>query len=380
MQRVCLVTYFGDNYGGCLQAYATQEVIKSENCSVELLNYQYNKKKSKFHVINKWLQRFRNIKYYIFTRDVLVEHRSKLHLSREAFQKFRQSNMNIMSDVVCSIEEVKQFTSEFDTFIAGSDQIWNPTFYSRCNPIYYLDFVSDGKKRISYASSIGISEMPEKYTRDFRRMISNIDYVSVRETAGAQIIKKVCDRDVPVVLDPTLLLSAERWDKVCSDRVVDGDYIFCYLFSQNAQYSEIKEKMKSILGCKIVTLPFGMREIVGDDEKIYGAGPGEFISLIKHAKFIITDSFHATVFSINYKKAFFVLERQKKGSKSNMNSRIYSVLNLFNLQNRLVNPMIGRQEIMEIDEIDYEQVHSILRMHQQESLAYLKEALHGEDL
>ena len=347
---------------------------------MKLLNYQYNKKKSKFHVINKWIQRFHNIKYYIFKRDALAEHRSKLNLNREAFQKFRQSNLNIMPDVVNSIDDAIQFASEFDIFIAGSDQIWNPTFYSCCNPIYYLDFVPNGKRRISYASSIGISDMPEKYTWDFRRMISNIDYVSVRETTGAKIIKKVCDRDVQVVLDPTLLISARRWDKICSDRVVEGDYIFCYLFSQNSQYREIKEKMQSILGCKIVTIPFGMREIVGNDKKIYEAGPAEFISLIKYAKFIITDSFHATAFSINYRKPFFVLERQKKGSKTNMNSRIYSVLDLFNIQNRLVNPLISRQEILEIDEIDYEHVHNILHKYQQESLGYLKEALHGENM
>lgn len=375
MKRACLVTYYGDNYGACLQAYAMQEILKKEGYAVEILNYKYNRARKR--LLNKLPQYLASIPHVVLSYSKIMDHRSKLCLRDAAFRRFREEKLQIMREAVCSIETIAANEWAFDLYVAGSDQIWNPTFYNCCNPVYYLDFVPKDKRTLSYASSIGISVMPEEYRSEFRRMISKIDYVSVREMAGVQIIRSICNREVPAVLDPTLLMPAEQWDLVCSDPIVQDDYVFCYLFSGNPQYKAIKRIMKKRLRCKIVSIPFAFREIEDDDEKIYDAGPAEFISLIKHAKFIITDSFHATAFSINYQKPFLALERQKKTLKTNMNSRMYSVLDMFGLRSRLIHPLMKAEEMEKLTEINYNAVCQILDKQRKYSYEFLKGALHG---
>ena len=379
MLKTCLVTFFGDNYGACLQTYATQETLRKLGCDVQILNYEYRSENRKDPFLNIMRKRFKNIPHYLFHYFQIMDFKAKKKLSARAFHQFRSEMLNIMEEKFYEAKEISKKNFLFDVYVAGSDQIWNPTFYGCCNPVYYLDFVCNEAKRISYASSIGVSVMPEEYVDEFRRLVLHFDAVSIREKKGSEIVEKLCQRNVPTVLDPTLLLTDKQWDAVCSKPIIDGEYIFCYLFSDNPAYNLVKKKLKKELNCKIVSIPFVFREAESNDEKVYHAGPAEFISLIKNAKMILTDSFHATAFSITYRKDFLVLERQNKKIKTNMNSRIYSIIGMLGIQDRLIKPY-NFKSINNICKIDYDRVYDELENQRKYSIEYLKGALYEKNL
>ncbi len=196
----------------------------------------------------------------------------------------------------------------------------------------------DGTKRIAYAPSIGLSEFPEEYSADLKEKVNRFDYLSVRETAGQKIIEPLTDIDVKVVLDPTLLLTGEQWSKIAKPPKIKEPYIFLYLFGNRPYIGEFVEYVRKQTGLRVVCIPYTEREKNSEYVQIYDAGPCEFLGLIKNASLVITDSFHATAFSINFNTPFYSLLRNDDSDKVNMNSRIFSILDLVGLQERMVLP------------------------------------------
>lgn len=223
-----------------------------------------------------------------------------------------------------------------------------------------------------------MEKIPNEFADDFSELVNYLEYISVREANAVQIIKELSGREAKHVLDPTLLLDGEVWLKIMSDKkIVKDNYIFCYLFGSHDEYDVAIEHLREISGERVIIVPFCKKHLNNDYKKVYHAGPLEFLSLIKNAQYIITDSFHATVFSILFSKPFFTLPRFKANQKNSMNSRIYSLLDALGLQERLINYEqvdsfpIGR-------EIDYASVHAKLGNMRKESLEYLKCALEGK--
>jgi hypothetical protein len=281
-------------------------------------------------------------------------------------------------DRVCWAD-LKRSPPEADIYICGSDQIWNPYFRGLHNDLgYFLAFGPEGKPRIAYAPSLGCETLPEPAKTNFADLIRKFRAVSVREQEGSKIIAQEVGIDVPVVADPTLLLSSEEWQEVESPvKGLPEKYILCYRFSDNdgtrMQINSISEQT----GLPVLSLPLSIPALRDSDNKVFNAGPAEFVWLIHHAALVCTDSFHATVFSLIYETPFYVFLRENfSGEKANMNSRVTNLLKLAELPERKCAP--GKTiETNEIFNIDFSAFRVNVKALRNSSLIWLKNALNG---
>lgn len=222
---------------------------------------------------------------------------------------------------------------KYDIFIAGSDQVWNLHWYY---PAFFLDFVNGKeKKKISYAASISMDSLTDEQKEIFKKHLADFSAVSVRETSDVELIKDLSPVPVVNTLDPTLLLSKEDWDKVCADRVVDEKYLFCYFLGDSKHNRKLAKQYANKHNLKIVNLPhmncYRQADNNFGDYQLYDVGPEKWLSLVKYAECVFTDSFHAVAFSNIYEKQFFVFNRSKKAE---MSSRIYNITQMFSEENR----------------------------------------------
>ena len=222
-------------------------------------------------------------------------------------------------------EDIQGCTEKYDCFITGSDQVWNGY-----NPAYFLDFVPSSKKKVSYSASISRDYLTDEQKEIFKNSLKDYDAVSVREPSSIKLIEDLSPVPVVSTLDPTLLLEREDWDKVSSKRLIEEDYVFCYFLGDYKKTRKIANEFAKKHGLKIACIPYTAGIVLSDkkfgDYRLIDASPEDFISLIKHAKYIFTDSFHAVVFSHIYGKEFFVFNRDKRAL---MSGRIKDITSLF---------------------------------------------------
>ena len=254
----------------------------------------------------------------------------------------------------------------YDFFIVGSDQVWNPHWVNSSD--VFLEF-ANSDKRIVYSASFGISELPKNKEAGFKKGLEGMKHISVREHAGAEIVKKLTGREVPVLLDPTLTLTKNQWNKIVSRPAwyKDEKYILVFFLSMLPELvrNEIEHIAKEN-NLKIVDLM--------DEANIdyYTSTPEEFLYLIKNAELVYTDSFHCTVFSILFNTAFVNCSRENMGM--NMDSRMATLLGLFNLQHRKTDKR--KNYIVENPlELKYPDVEAILEPEREKSRKFLLNAL-----
>lgn len=375
--NVILATCFLDNYGACLQAFALQSLIESLGHKCEILNYvgtdgYKNKANLKSRVYNNPVCKFL---YAVVNRD----YRGLTYLRGKKFDSFRKQYLKFTKETVCSVEDAENCDFDAKIFVCGSDQIWNPTFYRGNNRIYFLDFVKNDSKRISYAPSIGLNNIPHEYQEEFVRLVEKMDAISVRELTGKTIIENLSKKKATVVPDPTLMLNKETWKKAAEaakveNGILEKHYIFCYLFAEREYYNNAVDILSKRLGMPVVyiTLTRNQRK----NEKyicVENAGPMEFVNYIMNAGFVITDSFHATAFSINLNVPFFSFLRSGVTSANNMNSRIFDVLKEYGLEDRLVDENVNF-EAVETD-LSFKNSNEKLEMNRALGMDFLKNAI-----
>ena len=364
MLKIGIITLNGYfNYGNRLQNYAMQEWLSNlfNKSIVDTIWYLKYDSSLKERIIT-----LNNVRRYIFNRhgfkNFIDSGRFVYKMIREYnFKKFSDKHINSVFDY-----EVKpDLNKKYDYFIAGSDQIWNP--YWLKDSTEFLQF-ADRNKRVAYAASFGVSEIKPDKVEIVRKGLEGIDYISVREQAGAKIVKDLTGRDVPILVDPTLLLTAEEWEKVMERPVWyrDEKYILVYFLSKLPD--KIKNDIKNLAEkykLKIVDLM--------DKENIdyYCSPPSEFLYLIKNCSLMYTDSFHGTVFSILNKRPFVTCSRE---GSINMDSRIDTLLSMFGLENRKISKE-NNYEIANPLEIEYPNVEAILDRERQRSKEFLCKAL-----
>lgn len=361
------------NYGNRLQNYATQEILKSYGMDVKtIVNRPFSRPVEKG--IRFLLKRIGNA--LLLSPSVMMERlRIKVYNFRyrnsyKAGQKakalsFRKYCSGLMHETDFVVDENNipaDLGERFDLFFTGSDQIWNPAI-RHGSPVDFLTF-APREKRIALSPSFGVSVIPDQYKADYKKWLTEMAYLSVREQAGADIIRELTGRDAPVLVDPTLMLSAEHWLNVSEKarfRPV-GKYLVTYFIGTMSprRKREIR-KLASENGLELVQLANL------EDFKRYDANPGEFIDYIANAELVCTDSFHAVIFSMQMKKPFLVYDREGKSSK--MSSRLDTLLRKFKFENRKSNILKTREEIFSID---YAGFDAILKIEREKFEAYLK--------
>ena len=317
MKKIAIITITnsGLNFGNRLQNYALQKTLESLSATVETI---YSSKSIFNSII---FSRMRRIAKIILRSDK----------RRRSFNKFDRKHINksAITRYECLNDYV--FNSEYDAFVAGSDQIWNPHFHFNSD-FEFMTF-ADKNKRFSYAASFGVSQIPKEYESSYKNMLSDISSVSVREEQGAAIVNELTGRDVPIHIDPALLLDKEDYMPLIEkpDMKTPEKYILTYFLGivsaeQKAFVNQISQELK----LPIVELSDSR------NSPFYGLGPSHFLYLINHSEYICTDSFHGAVFSILFKKKFTVCYREKAIGEEKMHSRIDTLLSKLHLEERIL--------------------------------------------
>ena len=276
-----------------------------------------------------------------------------------------------MSKTYKSIESLYNDCDEYDAYIVGSDQVWNPGTGMNLEP-FFLTFAPDNKTKISYASSFGVSSLPKQYEGKFNELLNNLNYISVREKEGAEIVKNVANREAHVVLDPTLLLNKAEWNN-CSSNYSPSPkgYVLIYEVhpSEKIQQLALDYAQKNNLPVYRV----GVRGMFNWETKgvtnLVDIGPADFVSLFENADIIFTNSFHGTAFSVNLGKNFYtVLSRAGK-----KNSRMTSLLSILELDSRIIYQ--EDDEKISYTKYDVSKVQELLQTEREKSVEYLRAAL-----
>lgn len=384
MKKVALAINFDyHDYGGMLQAFATQRALLKSSVDSEAIDFDNLKGDI---AKRKWKYFLGNLLDISIVREKakVIEKKIKQKLNKTlrnnlgkrdaAFDRFCSANFKV-SRKFENWNDLTESCNEYDSVVVGSDQLWLPS--NVCADYYTLSFVPDDVNKVAYATSFGIGKIPAKYESAYVKFLSRINHLSAREVSGKEIIKKLVGRDVQQVCDPALFLDSSDWDEVATPRIVQEKYIFCYFMGDNPDQRNFVKRLAAKTGCKIVAL-LHLDQYIPSDESYadyapYDVSPADFVSLVKNADFVCTDSFHGTVFSIIYNRNFFTFMRFKKKASLSTNTRIESLLNTFGLTNRLFEGNASVDGNLSIDNwAEIQKRVSALRV---DSLKYLLESI-----
>ena len=354
MKKIGIITIIDrSNFGNRLQNYA--------------LSYYCNKK---LNVETYTLENYDYLNNRKFIIARIIKHILRiLYKKKKDKQETNRKNNFLIFDKKINYykKKINAYTNlnNFDYLIVGSDQVWNPNF-RRLRDVDVLKYAKRSKK-ISYSASFGVDTIPKEFEKRILNDISKFNYLSVREDTGKNIIQNFVDKEVDVLIDPTMLLTKDEWDMVSKEPKVrtDEKYILCYFLGELSL--EKSKKIKKIADenqCKVIN-------ILDKNSDYYNCGPSEFLWLEKNAFLICTDSFHASVFAIIYDVSFIVFDREQQSMKK-MNSRIDTLLSKFKLEDRKYNnKKITNNQLNH----DYKETYEILEKEKEKSKKFLENAL-----
>lgn len=387
VKNIGLITHYfkSTNYGGNFQAYALCALLNQfQNIHAEQICYifqGYNQSKHKSLKEKLKGKTVFTLLKSLFNRIVgQISAKKKAKFLAFACEKrqvaFVDFNQNKIphSEKVYNLSNISECVDDYDVFLTGSDQVWNLIWY---NSAFFLDFVPSEKIKISYSASVAMDTLSDEQKVLIRNSLKDYKAVSVREPSAKSLLEGLSPVPVSVTLDPTLLLTAEDWDEVCTDKVVDGKYIFCYFLGANKKARRITQQFAQKRGLKIVAIPYvggnvSFSERRFGDERLLDASPGQFLSLIKNAEYVFTDSFHAVVFSNIYKKQYFVFNRSQNGE---MSSRIIDITELFGQSERFCVGVDKEnlQYVESLSAIDYKRPNEEFERLRTQSMQFLKD-------
>lgn len=381
MLGVCL-KYTQINYGSKLQALATVRMFEELGLDYEII--RYNKKTPGFilrsiprlfnfvFLCDRWYQLQRKLEYAKHP-DV----KQLVQIRNQAFASYDVNFKDHLSEVYSSYADLKQKCPEkYDALITCSDQLWSPAALG--SGFYNLMFAPADALQVSWASSFGVSSIPWYQRSRTRKYLNRIHHISMRENKGAEIVKELTGKTVPVLMDPVFAFSKEQWDEMVPVAPPEWeDYIFCYFLGDNPEYRRAANALAAETGKKIVTLRH-LDKFVADDEQFgdyapYDVDPVRFLNILRNASCVCTDSFHGTAFSLIFEKPFVVFNRYSDRSANSKNSRIESVCANVGVENRRYQGVDSIVDVMQ-QRIDYELVSRKIDQYRHSTKQYLKAA------
>lgn len=367
-KKVGILTFHNaHNYGAVLQAYALKTKLVRMGYDAAVLNYR-----------NKYIAKvYRKVLHIDFwKRDILPSRWGKvIREVRDVFYGLPewQKQHKVFEDFIVEhlLEgQKKQLTLEDvanadrDVYILGSDQIWARELTHGLDPVYFGQFAPE-KKKISYAASVPNASIPENEQPFFKEYLSALSHISVREEKLAKSLHQLLDREITTVVDPTLLLEREDYQNLLLEEPLKkGDYVFAYFVVENEMVKTCAKKAAELLGCELIELHYKKTPEIQGENIILDAGPREFLTYIRDAKLVVTNSFHGTVFSILFQKKFYSVYKE--------NGRIENLLGFLGIADRHIQTEDG---IVLEKEIDYASADEKLAAYRKQSVEYLEKAL-----
>lgn len=352
------------NYGSSLQTLATQKALEKVGCQVEVIDY-YQERYTSFGLLKRLKYKNRHLEknpILLFAARMII---SISYLKKKIiFDRFLKKYINLTSKTYRKEAELKEKLPQADAYCTGSDQVWNSYWNEGIDKPLYLDFIPESCYKFSYASSFGNSKLSQDEAVFIRPFLEQYKHITVRENTGVEILRNMGFRDAEQMIDPTLLFEGQEWAEYTSDKFLKKKYVVTYNLHHDLKIDQYASKVAKEKGLKVYNISYNLHDIIRKGTLKWCPSIEEYLGLIRDAEFVVTDSFHATVFSILFKKKFMVIYPEKA------NSRLRSILELLEIQDRGSENMPEIEQIM--SEIDYNRVDMKLKEERCRAKQYLE--------
>lgn len=352
------------NVGASLQAYALVTYLRSLGHEAEIIDYKPD------YLSNHY--RLWGLNNPIYDKPMLRELYNLVKLPgrikarcgkrKKYFDEFTREYLPITPWRYTSNDDLKRNPPEADVYFAGSDQIWNCFFQNGRDPAFYLDFAPEGCMKASYAASFATEDVAEEWKPQVRQWLSGLDAISVRERSGVEIVERLGIPGAVQVLDPVFLLPKEEWEQLAQPLPQKEPFIFLYDFDRNDALGKAVRDLADRKGWKVysyLTNPYA-------DCCFDQYGPLTFLSLVKDAQLVMSNSFHATAFSLIFEKKFWVINRNE-----NINTRMRDLVGDIGISNRILENFNTDYD----EKIDYSLIQPIIKMNIDESKRFISAVL-----
>lgn len=348
------------NYGAILQTYATQEIVRKYGHSVEIIDYHnaaidrfYDKKKFHFKAMPK--RNSKSLLVYLIAKFFNLRRNS-------AFKVFTKNNLILSKHKY--LQGDKMDLSDYDVILIGSDQLWNKSLTGGIDRIYWAQFdTSAGTRKVSWSVCMNNMNVTTDETSLIKNFLKHFSAISVREVTLQAFISQLTDKKVWHTIDPTLLLSSQKWEEVCHP-VKESNYIAVYAVRKEEETISFARKLASSLNKKLIIIRSYSKWYFSSENKEY-CGPDDFLSYIKYADYVVTSSFHGTVFSL-------IFQRQFVCPVIDGNIRVEDLLLTAGLSNRFVKDW---KEALLLSPIDYNNLSNQLELKRKETIDFLSNVL-----
>lgn len=362
MKRIAQLTFHAShNYGSVLQAYALSKQLQLIGYETEFINLRPQSQKDAYQVI-MGSGIHRAFHYLIYPQ---LKHRY------QQYERFITQVLPITKKEYSSTSELSSEHFDYDAYICGGDQIWNPVCQD-FETAYYLQFLNadNRAKKISYSPSFGKTTFDNKTLQNIEKWIECFDSISVREQRGAELIQKLTNKQVNVVCDPVILLDKSEWEKLAVKPKYKKPYILVYFLENNHGSRGLIEYLRETTGYDVVIFNEYIRDFIKPYHKAYSASPEEFVGLFMNASFIYTNSFHGTAFATIFEKPFIsAIAVDQENAVNNNDSRKIDYLKKIGLDNRLYTS--GQPTKKDLLNINFERARLKIQEYRKSSLEYL---------
>lgn len=375
MKKVLILTRTTTrNFGTVLQAYALQKSIQSLGYQAYILEDKLvrerlsSAKSIEYSAISKSIK---EIVYDFYDRIKMELFYARERKIQGQVDKFKKKHITFYLT-----DNLNELNQNFDVFVSGSDQIWAQAAEPYLYAFFMQDFVRNDKLKISYAVSIGETGFKNNASEMVEKLVNRFDFLSVREKSSYEVLKQYVDSEkISIVCDPVIHLDEEQWGKLTGKRYRRQKYVFCYCLSAQEWYFEKIKFLEQKFSCEI--LVYCNEKITFSTGKVLSVcSPKGFLNYIKYAEFILTDSYHALLFSLIFKKNFCVLQRFDSKGTNIQNGRINYILDLLSVKDKVIDSATN----VNTDLIDFESVKKVLEDYKFFSIKYLENALNNEEL
>ena len=364
--KVAVITRHAiSNYGSLLQAIATQRILEKCGCQCEIIDYVRRDEEPNNWEKTTLLQKKAWNNNLIKRLCYLSIRQPESILAGGKFQKMRQQYLKLTTRY-SNYKELKIQVPVADIYMTGSDQVWGPVACGEYDLAYFLSFLPEGKRKIAFGSSMGKMKLSAETLQLFRENLSSYEHIAVREKSAVEFLKKQgisCQN----VLDPTLLLTEEEWEAMTAPSK-NNNYLLIYQLHSDKRVGDYAEKIAKKMGVQILRVSPSFHQFKRGGKFVYLPDVTEFLSLIKNAAFMVTDSFHGTAFAINFNIPFAEVLPDNGTSSRNV-----SILQITGLEDRIVATADDVERLSK--NVDFSFANKILEQKRKESIEILKQML-----
>lgn len=364
--KIGIITFHrADNYGAVLQAYALQKVFENINHEVNIIDYRCSDIEKEYGAL-KFPKLCKNVTLWLKRIPQWYYSKSLIDEKTERFNKFRMEYMNL-TDALFSEEDHRKIEEEYDLIVTGSDQVWNPSITGGVDSWYYFIKTLENNEILvaSYAASVGNINEYKSWFPETKKYLECYNFISVREIDAYNYLKKIIPhKNITLCIDPTLLVDSELWRQISNNKVeVSEPYLLYYDAAQNDEAKKIAIMVAKSLNLRLVHFNPDLYKL-NNSSYVVNAGPIEFLSYIRNASFVVTSSFHGTVFSLIFERKFISVAHPRHGG------RVKDLLSIVQLENRICLKADDANDKC-FDEIDYLNVKKIINDYRASSLEYI---------